>query len=78
MNRILLHIKVFTHPYPHDVWMQEDGQVENFIKDVTKKWLCEKYTFDHFMYHVETKRVLENDKTWKENRVLPGDHLLLI
>ena len=78
MKKYLLHIKVLPHPYVHDIWMNSQGNVGSFIKDISGKWLCERYTFDHFPFHVENRRILDNQKTWQENFVCTGDHLILV
>ena len=78
MNRYLLHFRVFNSTKVHDVWIKENGSVSLFLEDILKSWNVDDTSYEHFFYHGENAFVVDVNKTWKKNHILPGDHLILL
>ncbi|MDD7280858.1 MAG: hypothetical protein PUH10_02545 [Erysipelotrichaceae bacterium] len=78
MNQCLVRVKVSLYPEQHTIWINENSLVRIFVSDFSKQWFIDKATYDHFLYHIEKKRKLNNQLTWKENFICSGDHLILV
>lgn len=73
----LIHIKVFNLEKAYDVWIEEDCKVNDFIEDVIHLWFKEQYAYEHFLYHIDEKKILVSHLSFKENHVIHSDQLIL-
>lgn len=77
MSEQLIHIKVFYNPEYLNVWIGNSYRINDFIDDIKNTWIQGKYSYSHFFYHLENDCILQGDKTFEENYVVQGDHLIL-
>lgn len=75
MHEIYLYIRRFDQKEVHQIYMDENYLIGPFLKQVTKKWNCE---WMDSIYSIDQKNFLNKEKTWKENRVISGDWLILM
>ena len=73
----LIHVKIFNQDKEFDVWIENSCIIEDFINDITKLWFKDTYMYEHFLYHTIEKRILNNNKSFKENHVIQSDRLIL-
>lgn len=74
---VLVHIKVFNQEKQYDVWIEEDCKVNDFLEDVVGSWLKKRYAYEHFLYHIDERKLLANQLSFKENHVIHSDQLIL-
>lgn len=77
MYEQLIHIRIFRSPKYFDVWIANTYGVDDFIDDIKNHVLVNKYVYKHFLFHLENNRILEGNKSFMQNDVIQGDHLIL-
>lgn len=74
MTEYLLHFKISNHNLEHHVWISSSYIVEDFMKEIESFWEIEGYE----LFGLETKSFLDQKKSWFENQIVSGDHILVI
>ncbi len=77
MSEIILYFCLFNQKEFHQVRMDDNYLIKPFLEDIRKCW---KYTpiQEAILYSMDQKGRLNTNKTWNENGVMSGDHIILI
>ena len=76
MERILICFETLVDDRQKMLWVHLDQTIEEFEKELEQD--DNVYTYERFFYHKEVHRALNKKKTWKENKVVPGDHIVYV
>lgn len=77
MYEQLIHIRIFQKREYFDVWIANTYDVDDFIEDIKDRVFVNKYVYKHFLFHLENNRILDGGKSFEQNNVIQGDHLIL-
>lgn len=77
MYEQLIHIRIFCEKEFYDVWISNTYVLDDFIEDIEGKLFTRKITYQHFIFHIENKCILDGTKSFAQNDVIQGDHLIL-
>lgn len=74
MTEYLLHFKVFNQEQEHHVWVSNSYIIEDFMKEIEPLWKIKGYE----LFGFETKSFLDQKKSWFDNKIVSGDHIMVI
>lgn len=77
MHEILIFIQIFNEKKIHDVWISDTYVIGDFLNDIVSMWCKDSYQYDHFFLLKHSNDILDITKTWQENDIVSGDHLIL-
>lgn len=74
---IMMFVQIFMEDEIRCIRIDDRTRVNQFLEKVQKEWVLPETRFNHFLYHKENQRVLDQQDTFYENSVLSGDQLIL-
>lgn len=78
MSKMMIHIKDAYTLQNHTILIDDKVHVLTFIEGICQRWKLPLTNYDHQLYSIVGKGVLEQSKTLEENQVINGDSLILI
>lgn len=76
MERILIFYSCLQSYNERSIWVSLNQTLKVFKETIKEEDI--ETTYDHFFYLKETKMRLDENRTWKENHVVSGDHIIYV
>ena len=74
----MIHIKDVYTQQNHTILIDDKVHVLTFLEGICQRWKLPSSTYNHQLYSIVGKGMLEQTKTFEENQVINGDSLILI